>query len=80
MLLVTSKITVQEPLAGIVMPLKLSAVAPADSVLGVVPEQVPVTEPAVALMLTSVSVKLALVKVVALVLPSVSVTTEFPPD
>ena len=79
-LLVTEKITVQEPLAGIVIPLKLKLVAPADKVFGVVPEQVPVTAPPTALMFVSVSVKLALVKVVALVLANVSVTVEFPPD
>ena len=45
MVLVTLKITVQLLLAGIVIPVKLSAVAPADSVPGVVPAQVPVTAP-----------------------------------
>jgi hypothetical protein len=48
--LVTLKITVQELLEGIVMPEKLAEVAPAVRVVGVVPEQVPVTEPATAVM------------------------------
>jgi hypothetical protein len=54
-LLVTLKITVQVPLAGMVIPLKLRAVAPAESVLGVVPVQEPPTAPPTALMLTRVS-------------------------
>jgi len=78
-LLVTEKMTVQLLLAGIVIPLKLRAVAPATKVAGVVPTQVPVTAPPTALILLSVSVNEALVKVVALVLPSVSVTVEVPP-
>jgi hypothetical protein len=49
-LLVTLKITVQLLLAGIVIPVKLSAVAPAARVFGVVPAQVPVTAPPRALM------------------------------
>jgi hypothetical protein len=48
--LVTLKITVQLLLAGIVMPVKLADVAPAVKVVGVVPEQVPVTEPPDAVM------------------------------
>jgi hypothetical protein len=78
-LLVTSKMTVHEPLAGIVMPLKLKAVAPATKLFGVVPTQLPVTAPPTALILLSVSVNEPLVKVVAFVLPSVSVTVEVPP-
>jgi hypothetical protein len=49
-LLVTLKITVQLLLAGIVIPVKLSAVAPAPRLFGVVPAQVPVTAPPTALM------------------------------
>src|SRR5206468_2059095 len=77
-LLVTAKVTVQEPL-GMVIPLKLKAVAPAASVFGVVPVQVPPTAPPTALIFVSVSVNDPLVKAVALVLPSVSVTVEVPP-
>lgn len=77
--LVTLKITVQLPLAGIVMPLKLSAVAPADSVFGVVPEQVPVTAPPTALIFVSVSVNEALLSAEAFGLVSVNVTFEVPP-
>src|SRR5947209_4286196 len=54
--LVTPKVTVQLPLAGILSPVKLSAVAPADRLLGVVPVHVPPTAPPTALMFTSVSV------------------------
>jgi hypothetical protein len=79
-LLVTLKMTVQLPLAGIVIPLKLNAVAFATSVFGVVPTQVPVTLPPVALILTSVSVNEALVNADALLLLNVSVTFELPPD
>ena len=78
-LLVTEKITVQEPLAGIVMPEKLNAVAPADNVAGVVPEQVPVTAPPTALIFTSVSVNEPSVSAVGFVLFNVSVTVEVPP-
>ena len=79
-LLVTLKITVQLPLAGIVMPLKLKAVAPPASVFGVVPTQVPVTEPPTALIFTSVSVNEAPVSVVAVFeLLKVSVTVDVPP-
>jgi hypothetical protein len=49
-LLVTLKTTVQLLLAGIVIPVKLRAVAPAVRVFGVVPTQVPVTAPPTALM------------------------------
>jgi hypothetical protein len=79
-LLLTSKITVQLPLAGIVIPLKLSAVAFATSVFGVVPTQVPVTLPPVALILTSESVNEALFNADALLLLNVRVTVELPPD
>src|ERR1035438_8425519 len=43
--LVTLKVTVQLPLAGIVIPLKLRAVAPAVSDAGLVPTQRPPTAP-----------------------------------
>jgi hypothetical protein len=79
-LLVTLKITVQFPLAGIVIPVKLSAVAPAARVFGVVPTQVPPTAPPTALMLTRVSVNEPPVSAEALLFVSVSVTAEFPPD
>src|SRR5258708_22266094 len=78
--LVTSKMTVQLPAVGMVMPVKLSAVAPAARVVGVVPTHVPVTFPATAAILTSVSVKLAPVKALAFELESVSVMVDVPPD
>ena len=74
-LLVTLKITVQLELAGIVMPVKLRAIGPPLSV----PPQVPVTDP-VALMFVRVSVNVALVSAIVLLLESVRVTTEVPPD
>jgi hypothetical protein len=79
-LLVTLKITVQLLLAGIVIPVKLSAVWPAVSVDGVVPLQVPVTDPPTALMLLKVSVNAPPVKLEPLLLDNVRVTTELPPD
>ncbi len=78
-LLVTAKLTVQMPL-GIVMPVKLKAVAPATSVFGVVPVQVPPTAPPTALIFTSVSVNEAPVSDEAFELFKVSVTVEVPPD
>jgi hypothetical protein len=78
-LLVTAKVTVQLLLAGMLIPVKLKAVAPAASVFGVVPTHVPPTTPPTALIFTRVSVNEPLAKVVALVLPSVSVTVEVPP-
>ncbi len=59
--LVTENITVQLPLAGIVMPEKLRFVAPAVKVVGVVPAQVPDTAPPAAVILIKVSVIEALV-------------------
>src|SRR5271165_2622150 len=79
-LLVTLKITVQLLLAGMVIPVKLSAVAPAAKVFGVVPAQLPVTAPPAALMFVSVSVNAPPVRAEALPLASVRVTTEFAPD
>ena len=79
-LLVTLKITVQLEPAGIVMPLKLSAVAPAVKVDGVVPAQVPVTFPPAAIIFTSVSVNAPPVSADALPFDKVRVTVELPPD
>jgi hypothetical protein len=79
-LLLTANVTVQLPPAGIVIPLKLSAVAFAASAFGAVPTQVPPTAPPTALILTSVSVNEALVDAAALPLLKVRVTVEFPPD
>jgi len=78
-LLVTAKVTVQEPLAGIVMPVKPRAVAPAASVFGAVPTQVPPTAPPTALMFVSVSVKAAAVSAEAFELLKVKVAVEVPP-
>lgn len=77
--LVTLKITVQLLLAGIVMPLKFSDVAPADKLLGIVPEQVPVTDPPTAVMFVSESLNVAPVRLLAFGLVSVRVTVEEPP-
>ena len=74
------KVTVQLLLAGMVIPLKLSDVAPAVRDAGVVPVQVPPTAPPEALMLDSVSVNAPPVKAVALGLVNVRVTVEVPPD
>ena len=78
--LVTLKITVQLVLAGMVIPVKLRAVVPAVNVEGVVPVQVPVTDPPTALMPTSVSVNAPPVRADELLLDSVKVTTEGAPD
>jgi hypothetical protein len=78
--LVTLKVTVQLALAGMVISLKLSAVAPAVNVLGVVPTHVPPTAPPAALIFESVSVNAPPVSAVVLLLVSVSVTVEVPPD
>jgi hypothetical protein len=78
-LLVTLKITVQLPLAGIAIPLKLSAVWPAVNVEGVVPVQLPVTAPPTALILTSVSVNAPPVRGDVLLFASVRVTVDVPP-
>src|SRR5258708_1938737 len=78
-LLVTLKVTVQLLLAGIVMPVKLRAVAPALSVDGVVPVQVPPTAPPTALMLDSVSVNAPPVRMEALLFDTVRAATELPP-
>ena len=60
--------------------MKLSAVAPAVKVAGVVPTQLPVTLPPRADMLTRVSVKAAPVSALVFELVSVKVTTDVPPD
>src|SRR5260370_35855475 len=78
-LLVTLKVTVQLPLAGIAIPVKLSEVAPAPRVPGVVPTQVPPTAPPTALMFTSVSVKAPALRAEALLLVRARVTDELPP-
>jgi hypothetical protein len=78
--LVTLNVTVQLPLAGMVIPLKLSAVAPALKEDGVVPEQVPPTDPPSALIFDSVSVNAPAVRAVVSLLVRVRVTTELPPD
>ena len=78
--LVTLNVTVQLPLAGMVIPVKLNAVAPALKVAGVVPTQVPPTAPPTALIFDSVSVNAPAVIGVALLLVKVRVTVETPPD
>jgi hypothetical protein len=79
-LLLTANVTVQLSAAGMVMPLKLSEVAPAASVFGEVPAQLPPTDPPAALMLASVSVNDAPVSAaVVLLLLNVSVTVALPP-
>jgi hypothetical protein len=77
--LVTLNVTVQLALAGIVIPLKLSAVAPALKEEGVVPTQVPPTAPPTALIFDSVSVNAPPVSAVVSLLVRVRVTTELPP-
>src|SRR5580693_503966 len=62
-----------------VMPLKLRAVAPAVSVAGVVPAQVPPMGPPTADMFTSASVNAPPVSATELVFPNVNVTVEVPP-
>ena len=79
-LLVTLNVTVQLLLAGIVIPVKLRAVAPAPKEAGVVPTQVPPTAPPTALMLVRVSVNAPPVRMEALLFVNVRVTTELPPD
>src|SRR5579862_467174 len=64
LLLVTVKVTVQLPPAESEMPVKLTGLVLAPSVLGVVPLQVPPTAPATTLMLVSVSLKEALLRAV----------------
>lgn len=79
LLLVTLNMTVQVALLGMVIPLKLRAVAPAATVVGVVPTQVPLTGPPAADIFTSVSVNAPPVSAMGLVFPNVKVTVELPP-
>src|SRR5258708_6308031 len=79
-LLVTLKVAVELIFAGLVMAVKLSAVALALKEDGVVPTQVPPTAPPTALMLDNVSVNAPPVRLEALLFDNVCVTTEFPPD
>ena len=72
--------TVQLPDAGIPMPVKLRAVWPAVNDEGVVPVQVPPTAPPTALIFVNVSVNAPPVSADELLLLSVRVTTEFPPE
>ena len=76
----TLKTTVQLLLSGMVIPEKLRAVAPAVNVAGVVPVQVPVTDPPAALILVSVSVNAPPLRADVLLLERVRVTTDVPPD
>jgi hypothetical protein len=76
---VTLNVTVQLPLAGIVMPVKLRDVWPDVKLDGVVPLHVPPTDPPAALMFTSVSVKAPPVSAVELPFANVNVTVEVPP-
>src|SRR5579871_727484 len=78
--LVTLKVTVQLPFAGMLMPVKLSAVAPAVNDAGVVPVQVPPTAPPEALTCARVSVNAPPVSAVELVLVRVRVTIEVDPE
>ena len=78
--LVTLNVTVQLPLAGMAIPVKLSDFAPAVRELGVVPVQVPPTAPPTALIFVSVSVNAPPVRAVASALVIVSVTVEVPPE
>ena len=75
-LLVTVRMTVQLPLAGMVIPLKLSAVVPAVKLF--VSPHVPLTAPAVALMFVSVSVNWPPVRFTELLLVKVKVSVEVP--
>ena len=79
LLLVTLKVTVQ-PDDGMVIPVKLRAVAPALSVDGVVPVQLPPTAPPTAVILTSVSLRAPPESAEALLFDSVKVTVEVPPE
>jgi hypothetical protein len=80
LVLVTLKMMVQLPFAGMEILEKLRDVAPPVSDAGLAP-QVPVTEPPNALMLVSVSETVPPLRgVEALLLEIVNVTTEEPPD
>ena len=79
-LLVTLKVTMQLPDAGIPMPVKLKAVWPTVNDEGEVPVHVPPTAPPTALILVNVSVNAAPVSAEELLLLSVTVTTELAPE
>ncbi len=78
-LLVTAKLTVQLPLAGIVIPLKVRLVAPAAKVFGVVPAQVPPTAPPTAPKPVSASLNEAPVSALLFGFVRVRVRVELPP-
>src|SRR5450432_3111378 len=80
-LLVTNTVTVQLPLAGTVIPLKARAVAALVKLLVPAPRHVPPAAwlPLIA-MLTSVSVKLAFVRLLALAFVNVKVIVLVPPE
>jgi hypothetical protein len=78
--LVTGKLTAQLELAGIVMPLKLKFVAPADKFAGVIPAQLPPVAPPTAVIFVKTSVNEAFVRLTGLLLLKVSVTVDCPPE
>ena len=78
MLLVTGKVTVQLPLAGMVIPEKLREVWPTVKVVPAAHD--PPTTPPTADMLVSESLNAAPVRAEALLFDSVKVTVGFPPD
>jgi hypothetical protein len=78
--LVTPKVTVQFPLAGIVMPVKFTTGAPAVKTLPAAPPHDPADAPPTAVIFESVSENEAFVNAVALLLVKVNVTVEVPPD
>jgi hypothetical protein len=78
---VTTMVTVQLPLAGIVSPLSVKAVAPFAKLLVPAPTQVPAAACAPLIdMFASASVKLAPVKALAFGFVKVKVIVEVPPD
>src|SRR5262249_45704551 len=66
--------------AGMLIQAKLSSVTPAHKLFGVVPVQVPTTDPPAALIFTRVSVNAPPESAVALLFDSVTVTVDDPPD
>ena len=79
LLLVTLNVTVQVPLAGILIPVKLIAVSPTSTYPAWSRRMFP-NAPATALILTRVSENAPPVRAVVLVLVRVRVTSEVPPD
>ena len=77
-LLLTEKITVQLPFAGIVIVLKVKFLM-LGGILGIVCAHVPVTAPPAAFILTKTSVNVAFVKEKAFGFVKVNVTVEVPP-